>query len=687
MNFLYPGFLFALLAIAIPIVIHLFNFRRYKKIYFSNVQFLKEAKEQNSSREKLKNLLILSSRILAIAFLVLAFARPYIPTASTANPAATHVVSIYIDNSYSMETVNKEGSLLDEAKRKAREIVEGYGLNDQFRLITNDFEGRHQRLVSKEEFIQLLDDIKISAVSRTLQQVVNRQQSATSGNTNQSSYIISDFQKGFAGSKPIQMQPGLSQTLIKLKANSLPNISVDSIWSLSPIHRPGGNEQFVVKLRNYGGEHAAEMPIRLSINNQQKALSNVSVKAGESVNDTLSFSNSQLVNRTTSEWLNGSVSIKDFPLTFDDQLNFSFKVSNELKVLSIAGNSSNIFIKALFSADKYFSLTEMPESNVNYAALANYRLIVLSGLKQPSSGLAQQLKGYLQNGGSVVIFPDLTVAPEVYRTFLTSLSLPAVEQLNTGAAVSSTIDLKNPLFADVFDQVPRNMDLPVVNSYFAYANRSKSSVERILSLPFNRFLFGGFTSGQGKVYLSATSLEIKDSNLPRHAVFVPLMYKIAFASAKSHPLYYTLGSDNLLETEKINLLPNQSLKLTSADAEIIPELRQTPGKTLLYVADQVKKSGFYSLKSGDSILALVAFNDQRMESDMHYATEKELENLFGKEKVNVYSDRKDAKSLNIAIKNSSAELWKLCIILAVVFLAIEILLIRFFNNPKSRQKA
>src|SRR4051812_4148008 len=122
MNFLYPGFLFALLAIAIPIVIHLFNFRKFKKIYFSNVQFLKEAKEQSSSHEKLKNLLVLLSRILAIIFLVLAFARPFISSGLRSSPSLRNVVSIYIDNSYSMETVNKEGSLLDEAKRKVKEI-------------------------------------------------------------------------------------------------------------------------------------------------------------------------------------------------------------------------------------------------------------------------------------------------------------------------------------------------------------------------------------------------------------------------------------------------------------------------------------------------------------------------------------------------------------------------------------
>ncbi|WP_316792543.1 BatA domain-containing protein [Pedobacter frigoris] len=677
MNFLYPGFLLALLAIAIPIAIHLFNFRKFKKVYFSNVQFLKEAKEQNSSREKLKHLLILFSRILAVAFLVLAFARPFIPSDASHNPGLRNVVSVYIDNSYSMETVNKEGSLLDEAKRKAKEIAAGYGLNDQFQLITNDFEGKHQRLVNKEEFIRLLDEVKISSSSRTLQQVINRQQADLAANRNQVSYLLSDFQKSFTGTKSLSVNNDVGYNFVKLNANSLPNIAVDSVWSLSPVHQPGASEKMVVVLHNYGEEDATGVPLKLTVNGQQKTISNVAVPAGKSVKDTLSFSG------LSAGWQKATLSIKDYPLTFDDALNFSFKVSNELKVLNIKGDLTDKFVKSLFAADPYFRLTEMPESNIRYSEFGQYGLIVLSGLKDPSSGLAQQLKSYVQNGGSIVIFPDVSAGANAYSPFFTAMGLPAVQQLNAGAPVTSTIDLKNPVFKDVFEQVPSNMDLPVVNRYFSYVNQNSSVKQSILQLPLGTSLFAMYSLGAGKAYLSAVSLDIKDSNLPRHPVFVPMMYKIAFASAKEQPLYYTTGGSDLLESEKVSLLKNQSLKLVSEGLEVIPELRQTSDKTLLYVADQIKKSGFYELKKADSTLAVVAFNNDRTESDMHYTTEDELNGLFGKQKVEIFNSKKDAQSLNIQAKNNSTELWKLCIILTLVFLAVEILLIRFFNYKKT----
>ncbi|MEJ7558799.1 MAG: BatA domain-containing protein [Pedobacter sp.] len=681
MNFLYPGFLFALLTIAIPIVIHLFNFRKFKKVYFSNVQFLKEAKEQNSSREKLKHLLVLFSRILAIIFLVLAFARPFIPSGKTNNPSQRNVIGIYVDNSYSMETVNREGSLFDEAKRKAKEIASSYGLNDQFQLLTNDFEGKHQRFVNKDEFVQQLEELKISAASRSLQQVINRQQADASDNNNHLSYLLSDFQKNFSGTQPIKADSNASISFVKLSANSLPNISADSIWSLSPVHQPNQSEKFVVRLKNFGEEDAKDVPLKLSINGQQKAIGNVAVPAGKSVNDTLSFSG------LSPGWQKGILTIKDYPLTFDDALNFSFQVSREMNVLHIAGDPSQLYIRSLFAADPYFKLTEMPEGNIKYSMFASYNLIVLTGLKEPSSGLAQQLKAFVQNGGSLVVFPNLEAGASLYSPFLTGLSLPAIEQINAGTPVSSTLDIKNELFKDVFDQVPKNLDLPVVNRYFSYTSQNRSSRQDVLQLPLNKFLLARYNIGAGKIYLSATSLDPKDGNLARHPVFVPILFKIAFGSSRSFPLYYTTGTSDVLESQKINLLKNQSLTLVSDQFEAIPDLRQTPASTLLYVADQIKKAGFYDLKKGDSTLAVMAFNDNRIESDMHYASDAELKSLSGKQNVSIINSKKDAQSLQVTARSNSVELWKFCVILALLFLAIEILLIKFFNNTKTLKTA
>ncbi|GAB1464174.1 BatA domain-containing protein [Pedobacter sp.] len=673
MNFLYPGFLFALLAVLIPVIIHLFNFRKFKKVYFSNVSFLQEVKEQNSSREQLKNLLILAARILAIIFLVLAFARPFISANAETNKANGNIVSIYLDNSYSMDAVNKEGSLLDEAKRRAKEIVKSYQLNDRFQLLTNDFEGKHQRLLNAEEFVQAVDEVKISAASRNLQQVINRQQGVFTGTANRFAYVVSDFQQNFAGKESLKKDENTQLALVKLNANELPNISVDSVWFLSPVHQPNASEKIIVRLKNFGSEEAKNVPLKLTINNQQKAIGSISVAAGATAIDTLSYSGLNL------GWQKGLLSIKDFPLTFDDALNFSFNVNANQKILSVNGGKTAKYIEALFNADSYFKLTSVSENNINYAAFSNYSLIVLIGISQPSSGLAQELKNYVSNGGTIVIFPSTSIDAVNYSSFLTTLSLPAVASLVTEPTKVSQIELKHPLFKEVFETLPKKMDLPLVNRYFTYVENSRIAKEPLLQLPAGKTYLARYPIASGQVFLAATGLEETDGNLSKHPLFVPLMYKIAFESAKDQPLFYTIAKDNVITLPLVKLGANQSLKLIGDGFEVIPDINHQNGKTLLYVADQIQKPGFYSVKKGDSTLAVVAFNDNRVESNMKYDSQTELESRFGAQKIHFIDAKKENISSAIAEKNNGTELWKLCLILSLVFIAAEILLVRYFK--------
>ena len=676
MNFLYPGFLFALLSVAIPVIIHLFNFRKFKKVYFSNVQLLKEVEQQNSSKEKLKNLLILLSRILAIIFLVLAFAHPYIPLNNQKTTAVNNSVSIYIDNSYSMEAINKDGSLLDEAKRRAKELIKGFGINDRFQLLTNDFEGKHQRLLNKEEFLKALDDVKISASNRNLQQILNRQGNILTSAANKYSFLISDFQKNIASVKKLETKTDIQYSFLKLNATALPNVGVDSVWTLSPNHQPGANEKLVVQIKNYSEEEAVNIPLKLAINNQQKGLSSVTIPAGKTIKDTLSFSGLK------SGWQKGVISIKDFPVTFDDSLSFSFKVDESLPVLSINGPNAGSYIKALFGADKYYKLTENSESNINYNSLSNFGLIVLNGVSNPSSGLAQQLKTYLTSGGSVVIFPDLDSDIKVYNSFLGALSLPQIQNLNKTASKVDQIDLQHPIFKTVFEEIPKNLDLPTVNRYYDFAENNASNKENIMSLPGGKLFFSKYGIGSGQVYLSATGLNANDGNFARHPVFVPLMYRLTLNSGLDDALYYNLGNDRALASKQLTLGKNQTLKLTAKNFEIIPEVRQAGGKTLIYTADQIKLPGFYNLNLADSLIGVYSFNIGRTESDMHYLSKTELDNLAEKSNLKIYDTDKDAVKLIAGSNKIGQTLWKLCLILSLIFIAAEILLIRFFNNPK-----
>src|SRR6056297_2962357 len=174
MKFLFPTFLFALFAIAIPIIIHLFHFRRHKTVYFSHVGFLKDVKKESRKKSRIKQILMLLARIFAIVVLVFAFGPPYVPTKSEVTAGAAEVVGVYIDNSYSMNALSEEGQLLERARNRAAEIGQSYPAGTRFRLFTNDLEPYHQHLFNQEQFIREVSNVQSSPATVPLSFIHNR---------------------------------------------------------------------------------------------------------------------------------------------------------------------------------------------------------------------------------------------------------------------------------------------------------------------------------------------------------------------------------------------------------------------------------------------------------------------------------------------------------------------------------
>jgi len=679
MHFLYPAFLFALTTLAIPVFIHLFNFRRYQKVYFSNVQFLKEIQEQQSSRRNLKERLILASRMLAITFLVLAFAKPYIPAQNSANAGKQQAVSIFVDNSYSMEAINREGPLLDEAKRRAKEIASAYSINDNFQLLTQDFEGKHQRFVSRDEFDDAVDAVKISPQSRLLQQIINRQQSLLNMHKEgaRALYVISDFQKNMAGSRPVTADTGTRITLVQLKANTLPNVAVDSVALLSAIHRPGENEKLVVRLHNYAGETAEKVPLKLLVNGGQKALGSYTIKARAVQYDTLTFSGLH------AGWQRAEISLQDNPVTFDNQFYFSFNVRQQMPVLLVGGGTPNPYLKAVFAADPFFEAKSVPGGNIDYASLNTYPLVVLSDQNAISTGLAQQLRTYVNKGGTLLVFPSADADLASYRSLLQPLNAAYPEKLMIGGTKVSGINLQNQVFKNIFEDFPQNPDLPIVKKYYRLSSSSYYRAEDLMVLPGRQPFWVSYNSGKGKVYVSAVALNEDFSNLPRHALFVPVMFRIALLSGHDHPLFYTLGHDGTIEIPPVQTNARQLLKLVKTGQSIIPDIKQQEGSTLLYVAGQLLGTGIYDLKKQDSTVAVLAFNDNRGESDLSYLTGAELSKLVPPAAPVLRSGAGSLKNV-ITESNYGLQLWKLCIILALIFIGAEIALIRYFKTDRQQ---
>ncbi len=707
MNFVYPQFLFALLAISIPVIIHLFNFRRFKKVYFSDIRFLKDVKIQTQNRNKLKHLLILLSRILAVSFLVFAFAQPFIPSTDKKFNAGTKAISVYVDNSYSMENVSKNGILIDEAKKIAHEIALAHSQSDLFQLLTNNFEGKHQRLVNREEFLTMLDEVHVSPSVKLLSEVTKRQNDILSKSelNDKKVYLISDFQKTVSDFENIQQDTLISTTLLPIDANQFNNLFIDSCWFTSPVHQIDQNQILFVRIKNVSENTLENIPIKLFLNDQLKAPYSFNMLPNETKEIQLSF----IVKESGIQ--QGKIEITDYPVTYDDKFYFSFNIQKHISVtcitsepLTLANSTSPFtaasldspkkYLQSLYGKDSLFIFTINNENNINYASIAEQQVIILSELKVISSGLSQELIRYVQNGGSLVVFPATEIDSTSYRSLLSTLEIKHFTRIDTTNSNVSWVNKESEIFKEVFENTAstkknENVDLPLTLSHWSFSGAQKTSEEVLLKLTNGESFFSKWKYKKGSVFTSAVSLKNSWSNLSRHAIFVPLMYNIALHSQPDVTLYYTIGRNVAINasTKKtgesiFKIKKEKSSANTNDNFEIIPETKVIDMEHKIFVHDQIQSAGNYQLFSDSEYISGISFNYDRKESNLSRFTLNEITALCKNPQLSSFSVLEISnKNISQALANigQGKQLWKWCILMVLLFFAAEILLLRFWK--------
>ena len=687
MNFTYPAFLFALVALAIPIIIHLFNFRKFKTIYFSNVRFLKEVKQETQSRSRLKQLLILACRLLAVLFLVLAFAQPYLPVQNKKVLPGQKAVSIFIDNSFSMEAINKNGTLLDEAKKRATEIVASYKPNDRFQLLTNDFEGKHQRLVNKDEFNALLDEIKISPSTRSLSEIIARQKDVleSSGSSHKLAYLLSDFQKSIVNIPGLKTDTTLDLNFVPLTAAIKNNVYIDTCWFDTPVRQLGQTEKLHVRIRNSSDKEVENNSIKLFVNNIQRTLASFSIEAFGQAEVLLSYPNKE------TGFQQCSVVLNDYPVTFDDAFYFSYTISKNVSILSINPSGADelknqsTYLNKLFGNDSLFILKNIPENKLEYATFSSNNLIILNALKTISSGLTQELKRFMLNGGNVLVFPATEADLSSYKIFLSTMAANVYERIDTANTKVEKINLEHPVYKEVFDKKAvqaANLDLPKVYNHYTFSKSTRSTEEYLLRLQNGDVFLSKYAIQKGSLYVSAVPLDEEFSNFAKHALFVPTLYMIAINSQLPLPLFYTIGKDEGIETTVLITGENvYHIRNETGNFDIIPEHRMLDTKVLISVHNQISQGGNYSLYAGKEKVMPLSFNFNRLESDLSCYTSEELQAIADNNQLaSVHILNSGEKSMTDVINmDEGKKLWKVCILMTLFFLALEIVLLRFMK--------
>ncbi|PHN01330.1 BatA domain-containing protein [Flavilitoribacter nigricans] len=676
MQFLFPTFLWALAFLAIPVIIHLFYFRRFRKVYFTNVRFLREVKEDTSARSKLRNILVLIARLLALAFLVLAFVQPFIPQDSEVK-AGRKAISVFVDNSFSMSALSEDVPLLDKAKQRAREIVQAYGVEDRFQVLTNDFEGRHQRLVSQEDALALIDELTVTPNVRELSKVVTRQQQAleTGDIENRSTYIISDFQKNITDIQDYA-DTTVALNLVPLQAVQERNISIDSAWFDAPVQMLNQNNPLVVQVRNLSTQEAENIRLSIRYDGQTKPVGTMSIPAESVVLDTVN------VSILRPGRYDAELAITDYPVQFDDKYYFAFDVDEKIDVLVVNGSLPNRYLEAAFQGISYFELTTQLSQNLDYSRFPNYQMIVLNELDAISSGLAFELQEFVNNGGNLLVFPSKNAQLATYQSFLSGFPANELTAWEEQVREVGNLNTEEFIFRDVFENRNANLILPSSQGNFGLTNYSNRREEPLMQYRDGNRYLSKYQIGKGHLYLSTVPLNEEVNSLVRNGeIFIPMLYKMAISSGYQKPIAYTIGQDELIEASHETQSGEIVYKLTGDDEEFIPEQRIVGAKVFLGVGEQVKEAGFYQLfLNQDDILEQYAFNYDRKESDLAYYGLEELRSLVGPNASLIEVADNTPFSTVIEERSQGIVLWRWCLALTLLFLALEVLLLRFWKT-------
>lgn len=675
MQFLYPSFLWALGAIAIPVIIHLFYFRRFKKVYFTNVRYLKEIKEETSNKNKLKNLLVLLARILAVACLVLAFAQPFIPGNSEIK-SGTNAVSIFVDNSFSMTSAADEIPLLDIAKETARDIVQAYGEADRFQILTHALEGKHQRLISKDDALTYIDEIDYSPFVQQLEVVTNRQrQLLETENANRIIYIISDFQKSITNisNKPDSL---MEINLIPLQSTRSNNVSVDSVWLDGPVALKNQINKLIVKVKNNSNSTAEQVKLSIFTEGQEKPVGIRDIGPNSYIVDTIPMS------VTKAGWQSATVSVTDFPVQFDDKYYISFQVPDTIKALSIYDEQQNRYLNALFEGISYFSLDNQKISQLNYQTFGSYNLIILNDLKGLSSGLNNELTQYVRGGGKVLIFPGKSADITSYNQFLAANNANGLGGMVNLKKEVAGINTEEFIFNEVYISKNSNLKLPATLQSYTINRTQSRGEESLLSYRDGSPFLAKYINGDGQVFLCVAPLDTEFNDLALNAeIFVPMLYKMAVSRSKHESLSYPITNKVIIETDNKRRTGDYVYKLKGKE-EFIPGQQTAGNRIFLDLGNQITEAGVFDLFLDDNVVGSYAFNYDRKESDLSVFAESELATKFAEfSGLNIITSVAQANiGDTISNKDKGLMLWKWFIIATLIFIGLEILLLRFWKT-------
>ena len=640
MQFKHPELLYALLLLIIPILVHLFQLRRFQKVDFTNVAFLKSVTIQTRKSSQLKKWLTLITRLLLFAAIILAFAQPYFSKNDSLKLESETV--IYLDNSFSMQAKGTQGELL---KRAAQHILESNYEDEILTIYTNNSTLKKSNSKTlKNELLQLSyssNQLDYNAVILKGKELFSKDNS-----TRKNLILISDFQQ-LDTQMEVKSDSSVHINLVQLKPVNTNNISIDSLY-ISKIN----SSTIELKVNLKGNKSSlVNLPVSLFSDNNLIAKSSI---------DDISTS-STTFSIPTNIKTNGKITIDDASLQFDNSLFFNINKSSKINVLSINETSDN-FIKRIFTEDE-FVLQSVLVSRLNFNDISKQNLIVLNELISIPLSLTNALQNFTNNGGIVLVIPPAKADLSSYNQALSKMSNITLSKESVGDKNVTSINYSHPLFNAVFNKQVSNFQYPIVHSFYTL-NTQESAV---LSFEDNK----PFLAQSNNIFVFAASLNTQNSNFIDSPLIVPTLYNMGRMSLKSPKLYYYIGEDNNFDVTT-NMQQDAILKLKFENTEIIPQQQTFSNKVTVTTNETPEIAQTYAITNNDVILEHISYNHNRSESNLSYQDLSSIQNVS-------FSNSLPELLTTIKSDNNINALWKWFVILALLFLIIEMLILKYFK--------
>ena len=634
MQFKHPEFLYALLLLLIPIIVHLFQLRRFQTVDFTNVKFLKRVIMQTRKSSQLKKWLTLITRILLLTFLILAFARPYFSKNNNLNKEIEYV--IYLDNSFSMSAKGNNGELL---KRAAQDLIEKIPEQQRFTLFTNNSVFKD---VTINDLKNELIEISYSAFQLDYNAAVlkGNQLFSKDDSVLKQFVFISDFQKKKVGFNELNETTN-NLHLVKLKPVNTTNISLDSLYI-------NNKNELIVTLKS-NLESLENLTVSLYEEENLIAKTAISNISDRSVVFTLSKSN-----------IKGKVTIEDTGLNYDNVLYFNINEPSKINVLAI-NEADDSFLKRIYTSDK-FNYSSSSLDQLNYSTISDQNLVILNEIDNLNASLNVALKSFTTNGGTIVIIPSNNITLNSYNQLLNSFGL-VIKNISEIEKSITSINFDHPIFSNVFDNKVTNFQYPKVNSFYTI----NSNQEAILKFENEK----AFLTSNSNIFVFASALNKENSNFINSPLIVPTFYNIGRQSLKQPTLYYKIGEENSIDID-ISLGNDDIIKLENSSESFIPIQQTYSNKVTITTLENPNTDGVYNVVNKETVLQNISFNYNRTESNLDYYSVENLKNSNLTTSIpELFDSLKNDTNVN--------ELWKWFVIFAMVFLILEMVILKYFK--------